>query len=140
MDSRALRARLIAAGCSESNYSIGCRNDDTLALEKIGGEWLVFYTERGSVGEVEFRSPIESEACQYLWDRMQTVRHAHLAGASTDWAACEALQARLAAAGIAFWRNDVPAPVVPKTLYRVFVGGTDIFRVRALEAGPDQRR
>lgn len=134
MDCDTLRQRLVAAGCSESNYSIRCRNDDTYAIDCFEGEWWVFYTERGIVNEPEFRSPREAEACQYLWEKLQTMRHHHLAQTFSEPAERDAFLAWLTEHGIDYWCNDIPTPVLPSPLYRVFVFGTDISRVSELRA------
>jgi hypothetical protein len=130
MDCESLRQRLEAAGCSESSYSIGCRNDGTLALEPFGDEWWVFYTERGIVNEPEFRSTSEAEACAYLWEKMQHVRHDHLVGVFSDSGEAQEFVAWLERLGLPYHLNPIPHPVVTPTMHRVFVHGKAIFEVR----------
>lgn len=130
MDCESLKKRLEDAGCSESNYSIRCRNDDTLALEKFGDEWWVFYTERGIVNDPEFRSESEEAACEYLWERMQQYRHDHLVGTFSDPDEAREFVAWLERLGLAYYYNPIPSPVVTPTMHRIFVHGTAIFTVR----------
>jgi hypothetical protein len=129
MDTKTLKQRLEAAGCSESHYSIGTRGDDTFALEKFGDEWWVFYTERGIVNEPEFRSESEAEACEYLWEKMQTIRHDHLVGTFAERGEAEAFAAWLERQGLPYHYNPIPAPVVYPTMHRIFVHGAAIFEM-----------
>jgi hypothetical protein len=104
MNIKTLKTKLEEAGCSESHYSINTRENDTFCLEKFGDEWWVFSTEHGIVDDPEFRSVSEADACAYLWEKMQGMRHDHL--------------------------DHIPSPVVHPTLYRAFVHGAAIFTVR----------
>jgi hypothetical protein len=126
MNAETLKQRLEEAGCSESYYSIGDRGNDTFCLEKINGEWQVFYTERGGHSEPEFQSPSEEAACRYLWEKMQTIRHEHLVGLYSDLAEAQSFSRVLSELGIENHLDSIPNPVVSPTLYRVFVHGMGI--------------
>lgn len=130
MDCESLKKRLEEAGCSESNYSIRCRNDDTFALDKFDGEWWVFYTERGIVNDPEFRSESEEAACDYLWEKMQHIRHDHLVGMFSDINEAREFVDWLERQGLAYHYNPIPEPVLHPTMHRIFVHDKAIFEVR----------
>ena len=130
MNCETLRKRLEEAGCSESHYSIRTWEDDTFCLDFIDGEWQVFYTERGQWSEPEFRSESEEEACAYLWEKMQRVRHEHLVGTFADLAEARELCQALERLDLPHHLDSIPEPVVRPTLYRVFVHGKAIFEAR----------
>jgi hypothetical protein len=130
MNAETLKQRLEDAGCSESHYSIGHRGNDTLCLEKLDDEWQVFYTERGGYSEPEFRSESEGAACDYLWEKMQTLRHEHLVGLYSDLTEARKLSRALSELNLEHHLDSIPSPVVSPTLYRVFVHGAGIFEAR----------
>jgi hypothetical protein len=130
MNAETLKQRLEEAACSESHYSIGHRGNDTFCLEKLDGEWQVFYTERGGHSEPEFRSESEEAACDYLWEKMQTIRHEHLVGLYSDLAEARSFSRALRGLGLENHLDSIPSPVVQPTLYRVFVHGTGIFEAK----------
>jgi hypothetical protein len=130
MDCASLKERLEEAGCSESYYSIRCRNDNTFALDQFDGEWWVFYTERGSVSDPEFRLESEEAACEYLWEKMQGIRQDHLVGWFTDLTEAQEFSRALTQLGLENHIDHIPKPVFPQTVYRVFVYGKAIFEVR----------
>ena len=128
MNCHALKLRLEAAGCSTGNYSIGTRENDTFCLERIDGEWWVFYTERGIVNDPEFRSASEAEACAYLWEKMHHIRHDHMIGVFTELPQAQGLARALDQIGLAHHIDAIPITTPP--LYRVFVYGAAIFAAR----------
>jgi hypothetical protein len=130
MNCEELERQLEAAGCSRANYSVGTRGNDTFCLEKVGDEWWVFYTERGMLNDPEYRSASEAEACAYLWEKMQNIRHDHLAGAFTDQAHAQAFAQSLQRLGMPHHCDQIPFPVLNPPLFRVFVYGAAIFDLR----------
>lgn len=130
MDCESLKKRLEDAGCSESHYSIGTLGDDTFCLDKLGNEWWVFYTERGIVNDPEFRSESEAEACAYLWEKMQHIRHDHIVGLFHDPAETQEFSRALHQRGMKNLIDHIPSPIVHPTLYRVFVFGQAIFEAQ----------
>ena len=127
MNHTSLKRRLEEAGCSTSHYSIGERGDDTFCLEYRENEWQVFYTERGLVQDVLFRSESEEAACAFLWEKMQGIRHDHVVGFLTSLPEAQACATALAVLGMA---NHIdPIPVTRPPLFRVFVYGLDLFEV-----------
>lgn len=132
MDRQELKRRLEAAGCSSTHYSIGTRDNDTFCLEKVDGEWWVFYTERGMLNDPEFRSVSQAEACAYLWEKMQGIRHDHLTGVFTERAQAQGFALALKGLGLAHHIDLIPSPVVTPPVFRVFVYGPAIFELRKL--------
>ena len=130
MNCESLKKRLKDEGYSESYYSVRCRNNDTFALDQFDGEWWVFYTERGIVSDPEFRSESEEAACAYLWEKMQHIRQDHLVGWFTDLTHAQEFSRALTWRGLKNHINHIPRPVLPQTVYRVFVYGKAIFEVQ----------
>ena len=131
MTTTELNRRLLAEGCNPANYAINARSYDGFCLLHNGRGWAVFYSERGKDQEPIFVSLDEAAACQYYFDFVIQMEHAHVVGFLRREPAARALQARLAAAGIAphpyrvlYAKNDYR--------YGVNVIGKDIFRARAL--------
>ncbi|MGJ8654920.1 MAG: SPOR domain-containing protein [Akkermansiaceae bacterium] len=135
MDTRELEVRLLAEGCSMSNFAINHRGSgsDLYCLGKKGEVWSVFYTERGRDSEPIFESVSEEEACLFYYDLMKKMDHWHLVGFFADEASALELQGRLTDIGVVFIRNDIPAyKHADDPRYRLFVVGEDIFKVREL--------
>ena len=128
MNQETLKQRLEEAGYSKSHYSIGERGDDTFCLEYVDGAWQVFYTERGVLGEVFFRSESEEAACAFLWEKMQGIRHDHLVGYFTNLGEAQACAGALTRLGLANHIDHLPITRPP--LFRVFVYGRDLFEVQ----------
>ena len=130
MNCETLKKRLEEAGCSESHYSLRTWGNDTFCLDLLDGEWQVFYTERGQWNEPEFRSESEAAACEYLWEKMQHIRHEHLVGTFSDLTEAQELCRTLDRLGLPNGIDSIPEPVVHPTLYRVSVVGKAIFEAR----------
>ena len=134
MDVIALKLRLQAAGCNPANYAINGRQHDAFCLEQQDGIWVVFYAERGLMGEVFLRTPDESEACAFFFDKVSQQQHWHLVGAFENAADAEVCAQEILALGAQPMRNDLPVLMGVKARYRVFVVGKDIFKVNAFKS------
>ncbi|HWV15256.1 MAG TPA: hypothetical protein VN030_07470 [Cellvibrio sp.] len=133
MNSLQIREKLLAEGCNESNFSVGRRVSDSYCLDVKGGEWVVFYTERGQDSEPIFSSVSEEKACQFFYDYVMRMQHWHILGFFEDEAAAISLESKLISIGVQPVRNDIPAyQGAGDPRYRVFVVGKDIFKVRKL--------
>jgi hypothetical protein len=123
--------KLLAEGCSESNFVVNGTGSDVYCLAQRNGVWVVFYTERGQDSPPEFKSKSEEEACQFFYDFIMKMEHWHIVGFFKLESEAEALEAELASIGVPAIRNDIPAYRQRNDpRYRVFVVGKDIFRVR----------
>ena len=135
MNTRELQERLLAEGCNQNSFSIEPwgHNNDVLVLEKINGAWEIYYTERGRRDPpmAEFRN--ESDACEYYYQKITEFEHRHIVSSYEDEAKAKELQSVLDREGIPHGRNDCPPLKSGRPrLKRVYVVGTDIFKVRKL--------
>lgn len=89
----------------------------------------MFYTERGLVQDVLFRSESEDAACEFLWEKMQGIRHDHVVGFFASLAEAQACAKALTALGLANHFDHIPVTRPP--LFRVFVYGRDLSVVKA---------
>jgi len=65
MDRVQLRRELESSGVRQDSYSIDCPSNEAYCLEQAGGQWVVYYYERGvESGKKTFSS--EGDACDYL--------------------------------------------------------------------------
>lgn len=127
LTAKTLKARLLAEACE--GYKIHALGDDVFCLIKDKGLWQVVYAERGSVQQVLFESTNETEACNFLYQKITGFRHDHVAGFFQSKAETEALSNQLSQLGI---KNKVDSIHYRKDdwCYRVMVYGKDIFKVR----------
>lgn len=136
MNTVELIRRLEAAGCNPLLYVVGepYEVSDVYCLTQRGEYWEIYYTERGRPEPPIFSSPSEAEACAYFFAHMTAMRHEHMIGAFAALREAEALQERLAAAGVAARIDRIPYGGANDPRFRVFVAGTDIFPARTLLA------
>jgi len=128
-----LEAKLVEAGCSASNYSIGSRGSDVFCLMQIDGIWKVFYTERGSDQNPIFASKDEAAACEFFFKyQTEKIRHVHIVGFFKSKEKAEALDAQLKTHGLPTWQNHIPYGGWDAPRYRIFVVGKDIFKAREI--------
>lgn len=133
MNIQELERRLIEAGCSRSNYSIGYRDSDVFCLMQIDGVWRVFYTERGLDQEPLFESRSEAEACEFFFKyQTERIQHVHIVGQFRSKDKADELDARLKRLGLQTWLNHIPHEHWNVARFRVFVVGMDIFRARLI--------
>lgn len=63
-------------GIRDDSYSLyGGLQDDTLALDRVGETWIVYYSERGKRWD-ERSFTNEDSACEYLLQLLRSDRHA----------------------------------------------------------------
>jgi len=106
--------------------------DDTYCLERIDGQFEVFYVERGKRGETIHRCENESAACDAflaILDRERFSR-AHCVGFFSTKTAADDFSERLVSAGITVHRDVIPYSNSTDLRYRVFVFGRDKIRAQ----------
>lgn len=106
---------------------------DTYCIERVGGQFEIFYVERGQCGEAIHRCESESAACEAflaVLDRERFSR-AHCVGFFTTKSEADRLSERFATAGIAVHRDAIPYSSTTDMRYRIFVFGRD--KIRAQE-------
>ncbi len=71
MDKTELQSILVQEGISSESYDLnGGSPNEKYCLNRDGGKWSVYYSERGiRTGERTFDN--ESEACEYLLDMLR---------------------------------------------------------------------
>ncbi|WP_434930379.1 SPOR domain-containing protein [Shewanella sp. HL-SH5] len=126
-----LSEKLLAEGCTPQSFAVLSRQSDAYCLDKLWGEWAVFYFERGIDSKPIFTSSSETEACQFFYDHILEQDHWHLVGFYTKEAEAQELENKLEKFSIQSIRNDIPAyNSVNDPRYRVFVVGKDIFKAK----------
>jgi hypothetical protein len=126
-----LERRLLAEGCNPDNYALNTRSYDGFCLMRQGGQWVVFYSERGYDQAPIFTSSDEDAACRYFFDFVMKMEHRHLVGVLRSEPAAQAMRARLEAQGIATHAYRL---LYAQDDYRqvISVVGKDVFPARAL--------
>lgn len=133
MNVEELKQRLLDAGCSPYNFSIGPGGSDVYCLEQQGEVWRVFYTERGKDDPPIFESRSEAEASEFYFDHItKKIRHDHLVGFFVSEGNAIDLETQLSQNGIKPHRDKIPYGGWSDPRYRVFVVGKDIFKARAV--------
>ncbi len=107
---------------------------DTFCIEMIGGQFEVFYVERGQRGEAIHRCESESAACDAFLAALDRERfsRAHCVGFFTSKSDADSLSERLACADITVHRDAIPYSSTTDMRYRVFVFGRDKLRAQAM--------
>ena len=126
-----LKDKLLEAGCNPNNFAICSKGDDAYCLDKKGSKWTIFYTEHGRHSKPTFESENEEEACEYFFTLVTKQHHWHIDGCFTREQDAINLGKELFSIGVNPIRNDAP-PVRDGegSVYRIFVAGKDIFKVR----------
>lgn len=134
MNIQHLTQYLADEGCSPANYAIGTRGSasDAYCLTHSGGQWSVYYTERGLDRTPIFESADEEEACAFFRNFIMNMRHDHLVGFFRAESAAQALQAVLERYGIPTLEDAIPYHGWHDPRFRVFVVGKDIFKTREI--------
>ncbi|ARD23012.1 SPOR domain-containing protein [Shewanella japonica] len=126
-----LTEKLLAEGCTPESFAVLSRQSDAYCIDKIWGEWAVFYSERGIDSKPIYTSDSETEACEFFYDYILKQEHWHLVGFFKVEAEALELESMLDKIGIHSIRNDIPAFNAPNDpRYRVFVVGKDIFKAK----------
>ena len=124
-----LEQKLLAEGCSKSNFSIGKSADDCYCITKDGNKWIVYYSERGNDDEPIFRSEDEEMACEFYFKHITEMTHLHIVGFYKQESDAISLENKLSSIAVTAIRNDIPTFSNAKdSRYRVFVKGKDIFK------------
>lgn len=132
MDRSELARRLREEGCNPSHYTIGRGGSDAFCLDRVDGQWTIFYTERGLDSPPIFESGDEAEACGFFFDRIMAMRHDHCVGLFRRERNARALIQRLEQHHVAVWHDAILYAAPDEMRYRVFVTGKAIFPARAL--------
>jgi hypothetical protein len=134
MKTTELRRKLEAAGCNPLLYVIGEPGSasDVYCLTRRGARWEVYFTERGRHEPPIYSSASEADACAFFFGHITAMRHEHMVGSFPTLAAAEALQARLAAAGVTARIDRILYSGPDDPRYRVFVTGTDVLVARGV--------
>ncbi len=76
MNREQLREVLKAGGYRDNAYNLdGGLLDDRLTIDQVGGQWIVYYSERGKRWD-ERVFPDEQSACNHLLDLLKSDRSA----------------------------------------------------------------
>ncbi|MDB6029284.1 MAG: hypothetical protein JWM68_5507 [Verrucomicrobiales bacterium] len=107
---------------------------DTFCIERVGGQFEVFYVERGQRGEAIHRCESESAACDAFLAALDRERfsRAHCVGFFTTKSEADSLSERLVSAGITVHRDAIPYSSTTDMRYRVFVFGRDKIRAQKM--------
>lgn len=133
--------RLRDEGCNPSTYSVFGSSHDAWCLDSRGGQWVVFYSERGIDSPPIFSGDSEEGACEFFFKKVTSEPHWHIVGFFRRESDALVLEAQLSKANIKSIRNDIPTYQTSNDpRYRVFVVGRDIFRYRELFGEPDIER
>ncbi len=133
MKTSEIKAYLLSQGCYESSFAVESRGSasDAHCLIQDGGDWVVFYTERGCDSTPVFSSPSEEAACDYFIKLILAEKHWHLVGSFIHESAAISLAQKVEQLGVKPVRNDIPNySKEGDARYRVFVMGKDIFPIR----------
>ena len=100
---------------------------DTFCIERIGGQFEIFYVERGQRGEAIHRCESESDACAAFLAALDRERfaRAHCVGCFTTKSEADSLSERLVSSGIIVHRDAIPYSSTTDMRYPVFVFGRD---------------
>jgi hypothetical protein len=107
---------------------------DTYCIDRVDGQFEVFYVERGQRGKPIHRVQTEAEACATFLDVLDHARfsRAHCIGSFTAQSEADALAQLLASAGIKVHRDAIPYGGPSDMRYRIFVFGRDKIRAEEL--------
>lgn len=141
MNIKELEERFREEGCNPGNYCIGAPWEvtDIYCLEKIDGEWCVYFTERGRKDPPIFVSQNEAKAGEFYFREIMSIRHDHCVGFFAQEQNAAALIATLNEHGVAAFQDAVPVSGWHDPRYRIWVTGKAIFKAREI-LGTEQIR
>ncbi|QQX79818.1 SPOR domain-containing protein [Shewanella sp. KX20019] len=126
-----LTKKLLAEGCTPESFAVLSRQSDAYCLDRLGGAWAVFYSERGIDANPIYWSSSEIDACRFFYDYILNLEHWHLVGFFIQETKAQELEHKLKKFGVGSIRNDIPAfNTANAPRYRVFVVGKDIFKAK----------
>jgi hypothetical protein len=133
MNTRELPQLLFEEGCNPSLYAIGSRGlaSDAFCLTFTGTQWQVYYTERGSDEPPIYASGSESQACEFFFRHIMSMRHDHCVGIFRSQEKAATLITKLKEVGVAPSQDRIPYGGPNDPRFRVFVTGKAIFAARA---------
>jgi hypothetical protein len=107
---------------------------DTFCIERVDGQFEVFYVERGQRGGLIHCAESEAEACAAFLAALDRERfsRAHCVGIFTTKSEADRLSDRLVSSGIAVHRDAVPYSHRTDIRHRVFVFGRDKLRAQEM--------
>lgn len=129
-----LKQRLEEEGCNPAFYGIGSLPGgyDGFSLLRQEKLWRVFYAERGKYQEPPlFESASETQACEFFWQQMMSIRQDHLVGFFRSQQKADALFEKLQQHGLEPHADQIPYSANDPR-FRVFVVGRAIFKTREL--------
>ena len=132
-----LRDELISNGCI--NFFIcGIEKnpkplDDVVCLDKIAGEWKIYYTERGSKGKMYFSTDDFDSAIDYYKNYINNIKHWHLVVFTRSNEILNNYKNIFAKNYIETIENNIPSyKNVGDIVFRLFVNKKDIFLAKNL--------
>lgn len=107
---------------------------DTYCIERIGGQFEIFYVERGQRGKTIQQVESESEACAAFLAVLgrERVSRTHCVGFFTTKSDADTLAERLVSAGIGIHRDAISYSSSSDMRYRIFVFGRDKIRAKEI--------
>ena len=134
MNAHELSQRLAQEGCNALLYAVGPRGAvaDAFCLTQTGALWNVYYTERGQDSPPIFTSHSESQACDFFFQHIMSVRHDHCVGVFRDKRNATALRKSLQGYGLSSWEDRIHFGGTCDSQFRVFVTGKAIFPAKSI--------
>ncbi len=118
-----------------NSYSInGNEIYEVFGIDKIGGQFIWYYTERGQKDNVKFFDT-EKELIEYAYNQIKSdiwVK-AHCIGFTTDKNEAIELTNTLKVLSIEFMQDEIPYYGPERPVYRTFVFGCDWHKVSNLK-------
>lgn len=117
------------------SYSInGNAIHEGYGIEKAGGSFIWYYTERGKKNPLK-HFQTEKEVVEYAYNKLQSDRSAktHCIGFTTNTAEASGLASELQALSIDFIQDKIPYYGPDRPVFRTFVLGCDCRRVSHLK-------
>jgi hypothetical protein len=118
-----------------SNYSInGNVIYEGFGIDKSGGLFIWYYTERGEKRELNYFQS-EEKMVEYAYEQIKSDKWAnvHCIGLNIDKNESEELAKRLLELKIDFFQDEIPYYGPHKPAYRTFVRGCDTLKVSHLK-------
>jgi hypothetical protein len=117
-----------------NSYSInGNAIYEGFGIDKIGGQFIWYYTERGQKDNIKYFNN-EKELIEYAYNQIKSDKWAktHCIGFTTDKTKTSELANRLEKMNIEFMKDEIPYYGLERPVYRTFVFGCDYLKVSDL--------
>lgn len=109
--------------------------DDEQVLYYSNGFWEVAHTERGHFYTPTFSSRSLENAIAFYENLMMRIKHNHIAVFTRDDSIKKTYSSLFTNNDIEFWENNIPHySATNDIVYRLFVFGTDIFKIQELDS------